>query len=47
MNEQLETAIQALVKKSIEAERSDDAMKFAQAATNLAQAFGMLEHAKR
>lgn len=46
MKDVLEKAITTLVNKSTNAEKPDDAMKFAQAALNLAHAWATFENAK-
>ena len=43
----MEKQVEALIKKAAEAEKSDDAMKFAQAACNAANAMCGLVGAKR
>jgi len=47
MKDNLEAAIATLTAKSAGAEKSDDAMKFAQAALNLAHALATVEGADR
>lgn len=47
MSSEQETAINTLTKKSADAEKPDDAMKFAQAALNLAHAAATLKGAER
>jgi len=47
MKEAIETAVKKLADKAETADKPLDAMQFAQAALNLAQAFGTLGTAKR
>jgi hypothetical protein len=44
MKDAIESAINALAKKAEAAEKPDDAMKFAQAATNLASALATFQN---
>lgn len=46
MNEELKTAITALVKKAAEAQKPDDAMKFAQAALSTAHCLATVDNIK-
>jgi hypothetical protein len=46
MSSEQKTAIDALTKKSSEAEKPDDAMKYAQAALNLAHVVATMEGAE-
>lgn len=47
MTDTIETHIEALIKKAAEADKSDDAMRFSQAANNAANAMLALKEAKR
>lgn len=47
MCQQLKSDVESLSKKSVAAEKPDDAMKFAQAALNVAHAFATLKGAEQ
>lgn len=47
MSVELKTVVVKLAEKSQTSERADDAMKFAQAALNVANAYATIENTKR
>ena len=47
MNSTINTAIETLAAKGRDAEKSDDALKFTQAALNLAHVLATIDHLKR